>query len=386
MKFLILGSGKMGYALAYDLIRSEGVKQVILADSNTKNLKHATKLLIDKKVIPVSLDVNNQDETLEIMKFVDVVVSCLPYNFNLQVASMCLIANRHFLDLGGNEDVLRQQFELNDLAKKKNVIHMPDLGLAPGLVSLIALTEANNMDELYEIKIRVGGIPIEPKEPLNYCKLFSVNGLINEYVEDCVVIKDGHLFKLPALTECETIDFVKPFGEMEAFYTAGNVNNLFNILKGKIKHLNYKTIRYPGHCAQMNLLKTLGLMSSVPIKVNKHNVVPRDLLHNLLDKALPDNEPDAVLIRINVTGVKNSKPVEVIWECVDLADEVNNISAMMRMTAFPTSIIAQMVAKGEIDQSGVLVQEKTVPLDKLINELAVRGINITRQQRSPVVA
>ncbi len=386
MNFLILGSGKMGYALAYDLIRSSDVEKVILADANTKSLKSTTKILIDKKIIPVALDINNEAEAIELMKFVDVVISCLPYNLNLQVSKLALLANKHYLDLGGNEEVLKQQFALNDLAQKKNVTLIPDLGLAPGLVSLIALATANELTDLYEIKIRVGGIPLEPVEPLNYCKLFSLNGLINEYVEDCAVIKDGQLFKIPSLTDCESIEFPKPFSQMEAFNTAGNVNNLFNILNGKIKHLNYKTIRYPGHCNHMNLLKQLKLMSSDSVKVKKHNIIPRDLLLTLLEDALPENQPDAVLLRINVIGVKNEKPCEIIWECIDYADEVNNISAMMRMTAYPTSAIAQMLARGDISQRGVIKQEESIPLDILIKELEARGINITRSERIPVLS
>ena len=126
MNFLILGSGKMGYALAYDLIRSPNVEKVILADANTKNLKSTTKILIDKKIIPVALDINNEAEAIELMKFVDVVISCLPYNLNLQVSKLALLANKHYLDLGGNEEVLKHQFALNDLAQKKNVTLIPD--------------------------------------------------------------------------------------------------------------------------------------------------------------------------------------------------------------------------------------------------------------------
>lgn len=386
MKFMVLGFGKMGYAVAYDLIRSPNVDKVVVADNNTNNLKAATTSLKDKMVTPVAIDINNQVELVELMSHVDIIINCLPYNFNFEVSKAALLAKKSLCDLGGNEQIVNAQLELNEVAVELGVSIIPDLGLAPGLVSLLALSTANNLDELYEIKILVGGIPIEPQEPLNYCKLFSLSGLINEYYEDCALIRDGKVFKVPSLTGIEKIEFPKPFGTMEAFYTAGNVNSLIKILEGKIKHLNYKTIRYPGHCEQMQLLKQLNLMSKAPIKVGKVKIIPRDVLLTFLENALPDNQADAILLKISVVGIKEGKPLEIIWDCIDYADEANQISAMMRMTAYPTSIIAQMIARGDITQCGVLKQEEVIPIKLLLAELEARGITITRTERAPVIA
>ena len=163
----------------------------------------------------------------------------------------------------------------------------------------------------------------------------SVDRLIDEYLEDATIIKAGQQMNVPALSELEKIEFPRPFGTMEAFVTAGNTTALSKAYKGKIQYLDYKTIRYPGHCQQIKLLRELDLMSSRPLKLASGKVVPRELLTHLLSEKLSKNEPDAVLLRLIVTGVKDGKPTQVVWECVDYANQADGLSAMMRMTAFP---------------------------------------------------
>jgi lysine 6-dehydrogenase len=154
---------------------------------------------------------------------------------------------------------------------------------------------------------------------------------------------------------------------------------------GKIQHVDYKTIRYPGHCAQVSLLKDLGLMSSEPLALpSGAKVAPRELLAHVLSEKLPKDDDDAVLIRVTVTGVRERKPVQLVWECIDYNDQAEGLSAMMRMTAFPASIIAQMIARGDISERGVLRQETVVPVKLFLTELAGRGITLTMTERAPV--
>ncbi|HEY9733119.1 MAG TPA: saccharopine dehydrogenase C-terminal domain-containing protein, partial [Drouetiella sp.] len=126
---------------------------------------------------------------------------------------------------------------------------------------MLAVNAAESLDELYEMRIRVGGLPVDPEGPLKYAQFFAMDGLINEYVEDCTVIRDGKEFQVPSLTDIEEIEFPKPFGKLEAFNTSGGISTLPKTYAGKIQHMDYKTIRYKGHCEQMFLLKHLGLMS-----------------------------------------------------------------------------------------------------------------------------
>lgn len=384
MKFLVLGAGKMGYAVAYDLIRGAKVEKVVVADSNTENLKELVKRLPDEKIIPVELDVTNEEELAQLMAEIDVAVSCITYKHNYELAKIALATKTHFVDLGGNEEIVAKEFMLDELAKEQGVTIIPDLGLAPGLVSLLAVSAAESFDEIYDIRLRVGGLPANPDECfMDYCQVFSIDGLINEYNEDCTVLRDGKIFSVPSLSDNESIEFPRPFGTMEAFNTSGGISTLPQSYLGRVQHLDYKTIRYPGHCDAIHMLKELGLMSKEAVETVSGPVVPRDLLFKLLSDKLPKDEPDVVLVRVMVSGLKDKKPVQIIWDCIDYADQAAGLTAMMRMTAFPASIVAQMIARGDITERGVLRQETTVPTKLFLAEMDGRGIRLQMTERAP---
>ncbi len=386
MKFLVLGAGRVGYAVAFDLIRSPRVEKVIIADRDLKRVEMISNRLTDEKIVPIELDVDNEDYVAELMDSSNVTISCVTYNKNYDLAKIALQAKSHFCDLGGSDATVKQQFRLHEVARDQGVTIIPNLGLAPGMISILAHCAAESFDELYEVRMRVGGLPIEPEGLfMNYALTFSVDGLINEYVEDCAIIRDGKNYTVPSLSDLETIEFPKPIGTLEAFNTSGGVSTMPESYKGKVQHLDYKTIRYPGHCEQIRVLKDLGLMSSSKIKLdNGDYVVPRDLLRHLLSQQLSDDQPDMVLVRVTVTGVKDRKPIQHVWDCIDYGDQANGLSAMAKMTAFPASIIAQMIARGDISQPGVLRQEDAVPVKLFLAELAGRGISLTMAERSPV--
>jgi lysine 6-dehydrogenase len=385
VKFLVLGAGRIGYATVFDLVRSARVEKVIIADVDLARVEAIAAKFADQAVIPVELDVSNQEEVAQLMHEVDVAISCVTYKHNYELAKIALSTKTHFVDLGGNEEIVAKEFALDELAREQGVTIIPDLGLAPGLVSLLAVSAAESLDELYEIRLRVGGLPSEPEDCLmGYSQVFSVDGLINEYYEDCTVVRDGKLMSVPSLTDLETLEFPKPFGIMEAFNTSGGISTLPQSYLGRIQHLDYKTIRYPGHCNLVSNLKNLGLMERQAVDLPSGKAIPRELLFQLLSEKLPKDEPDVVLVRVIVTGVKDKKPVQIVWECIDLADQAAGLSAMMRMTAFPASIIAQMIARGDIAERGVLRQENCVPTKLFLAEMDGRGINLQLTERAPM--
>ncbi len=385
MKYLVLGAGKMGYAMAFDLIRSPKVDKVVIADADEKMVKRIQDKLSDPKIVPVQLDIKEEKDVAQLMANSDVTISCMPYEFNYNLAKLALQSKSHFVDLGGNNDVVEKTFQLDKIAKDQGVTIIPDLGLAPGLVSILAVSAAENMDEIYDMRIRVGGLPVEPEDQLlEYGQFFSIEGLINEYVEDCTVIRDGEILQVPSLTEIEEIEFPKPLGMLEAFTTSGGCSTLPQTYKGRVQHLDYKTIRYPGHCEKINLLKELGLMDKKEIKLGKNKIAPRAVLSHLLSEKLAKNLPDVVVVRVTVTGVKGGEPLQIVWNGIDYGSEADSLTAMGRMTTFPASIIAQMIARGDITQRGVVRQEDVVPTKLFLAELTSRGINITMTERAPV--
>jgi len=383
VKYLVLGAGRMGYAMVYDLIRSPRVNQVVIADKDQDRLGYVQHHLPNDKIIPVEVDVTNEEEVLELMLRCDLTISCVNSELNYELAKLALNVKTHFCDLGCDEVTIRKEFRLDEVARQQGITIIPNLGLAPALVSILSVTAANLIDELYEIRIRFGNVPAEPEEPLNFVLTTASDSLINEYVEKAAIIRDGQLFWVPALTDREEIDFPRPFGKMEAFQVAGDLSNLRKLYAGKLQHLDYKAVQYPGHCQQMSAMKEIGLMNYEPVHIGDTVVRPRELLAMLFEKNLPRDQPDVVLIRIAVTGIKKEKPTQVLWECVDYGNEAEGLTAMMRMTAFPASAIAQMIARGDIKDRGVLAPENVVPAKLFLAEMAGRGITLTMTEREP---
>lgn len=384
MKFLVLGAGKMGYAVVYDLIRSPVVEKVFLADSDPEQIAAVMAKVADDRVVPCQMDVSNFEEVTNLMSGCKVAISCVTYSYNYDLAKAALEAGVSFVDLGGNEDVVRKEFLLDEFARERGITIIPDCGLAPGLVSILAAAASEGMEELYQIQLRVGGLPVEPSTPLNYVQTFSVQGLINEYTENATVIRNGKVTVVPSLEDLEEIEFPAPFGKLEAFTTSGGTSTLPATYEGKVEHLDYKTIRYPGHCDKVRLLKWLGLFDSQPLALNGNGLVPREMTAHLLESKLPKNEPDVVLVRVQVTGVRDKEPTQVVWEGIDYMDQAAGLSAMMRMTAFPASVLAQMIARGDIEEKGVLRQELHVPTRLFLAELASRGIRLSMLEKAPV--
>ena len=355
MKALVLGGGKMGAAIAYDLVRSGAEVQV----GDITEHAHLSHLLEGAEFL--KLNANNPHEVEQAMRNKDIVISALPYDFNYEMAKMAIKCNAGFCDLGGNTEVVRKELSLYEDARKAEVTVIPDCGLAPGMTNVIAshLIKKANAREMH---IRVGGLPQNPEPPLNYALVFSVHGLVNEYVEEAKIIRKGALEEVESLTGLEEISF-PGFGELEAFYTSGGTSTLPETFYGIVEELDYKTIRYKGHCEKIKFLKDMGFFDS------RH----RQFTEQILEKALSRYKDDVVLARWIASG-----EINIIADMVDYCSE--GISAMMRTTGFPTSIIAQMIANSTIDEKGALPPERCVPPEKFIEEMKKRNIIIKEKK------
>jgi lysine 6-dehydrogenase len=243
--------------------------------------------------------------------------------------------------------------------------------LGAGLVRSLGAPRALHM--------RVGGLPQAPKPPLNYRLFFAVQGLINEYIEPCRVIRNGRVEIVPGLSELEELAFPKPFGVLEAFQTSGGTSTLIETLAGEVDELTYKTIRYPGHCAELRLLEAVGFFSTDPVEIDGATVTPRAFTETMLTQRLSEPTPDVVLCRIVATGVEDGEAVRIVEELVDHPDETRGLSAMARCTGYPAAIITQMLGKGVIDRPGAVPQENVVPVDVFRTELEKRDIVFTRR-------
>lgn len=365
----------MGRAAVYDLSRAEGVTAVGVYDIDKKLAASVAKKYGNNKTKSGGLDAGNVNAAFKILNGCDAAISCVTYKYNYGLTKASIKAGCHFVDLGGNNDMVRKQFSLNREAKRKNVVVIPDCGLAPGMVSVLAADAIEKFDKVDSLKIRVGGLPQKPRPPLNYQMVFSAEGLINEYWEPCLILKEGKKKIVPPMSEIESLEF-EGIGQLEAFYTSGGTSTLPDTFAGEISFLDYKTIRYAGHCEKFRTMLEIGLGSREPIKVGGQKVIPRELFKEILYKNLSFGEPDLVLVRLTCQGRRGNDNYNVVYEIVDREDEKSGLTAMMRTTAFPATIIALMAASGRIKEKGCRPQELAVNPKFFIPELKRRNINL----------
>ena len=375
MRFLVLGRGAQGSACAFDLLRSEGVSQVRLADLDVSSLPSFLPT-DDPRLVPVALDVRNREMMLAEMGQVDAVLSAIPYYFNGELAALAVQAGVHFADLGGNTEIVFQQKELDTAAKLKNVTVVPDTGLAPGMINVLAEHGIRAMDSVESVKLFVGGLPQHPEPPLNYQIVYSFEGVLDYYSTLSWVLRDGIRAQVTALSELEPVQFDEPIGTLEAFHTAGGLSTMAWRYEGTIPLMEYKTLRYPGHAQLMSAMRDLGLFDSTPIDVKGVQVVPRDVfIAQVGPKLRRPGGQDLVALRVIVTGVKNGHACTREYDLLDYYDAEHDITAMMRVTGYTLSITGQLMASGALP-SGVYTPDEVFPGDRYIAELAKRNINI----------
>jgi lysine 6-dehydrogenase len=381
MNYLILGAGQMAQAAVHDLLQQKQTQQITVADHSEEALRQIISANNDARLLIKKASVEKQNEIVPLMKIAAGVLSAVPYTYNVHLSRWAIDNGCHFVDLGGNNDIVEQQFSLSEKAKKEKVRIIPDCGLAPGMVSVIAAKIVEEMDSVEQLNIRVGGLPVEPKTPLNYMLVFSVQGLINEYIEPAVILKQGQRKQVSSMTGLEKLFFPPPFGELEAFYTSGGTSTLPLTYEGKIHILDYKTIRYPGHCVLMKSMLDLNFADERRIRFQGHETSPRELFETLLQSALDFKGEDLVLVRVMAEGLINGIKKSIRYQAIEYGDRKNNLTAMMRTTAFPATIILQMLVQGKIKAYGVLRQEQVVPANLFLEELAKREINLQREQK-----
>jgi len=375
MRFLVLGRGAQGSACAFDLLRSEGVTQVRLADLDVSSLP-AFLPTDDPRLVPVSVDVRNREMMLAEMRQVDAVLSAIPYYFNGELAALAVQAGVHFADLGGNTEIVFAQKELDEAARLKGVTVIPDTGLAPGMINVLAELGIRAMDSVESVKLFVGGLPQHPEPPLNYQIVYSIEGVLDYYTTLSWVLRDGKRTQVTALSELESVQFADPIGTLEAFHTAGGLSTMAWRYEGKIPLMEYKTLRYPGHAQLMAAMRELGLFDATPIDVKGVPVVPRDVfIAQVGPKLRRPGSRDLVALRVVVTGTRDGAPCTRSYDLLDHYDAEHDITAMMRVTGYTLSITGQLMASGALP-SGVYTPDEVFPGDRYIAELAKRGIDI----------
>ena len=369
-EIVILGAGLMGRVAAYFFANHpDGPFPVRLADKDETVLRQAADWLRSDRVESMTADAGSEIEVGRALAGMKVCLSCVPYFLNPKVARAALRSRVSMVDLGGNPQITDVILSLDDDAGRKGIVFVPDTGLAPGLVNVLAWDLVHRFQKCDELHIRVGGLPQKPEGPLKYAQFFSIHGLLNEYLESAREIRGGKVVDVPSPSDVEELVFDE-LGTYEAFVTSGGTSTLPKTLLGKVSRLDYKTIRYPGHFAALKLLVEVGLTSTKRIRVEGVEVAPRDVLSCILEDTLPKNVPDIVLVQVRATGDGGRE------EKIELAvrqDENRGLSAMGQMTAFPAAAVALAIFVGNVPP-GAHPQETVISSGWMKEQLGKFGI------------
>jgi lysine 6-dehydrogenase len=324
-------------------------------------------------VTGVQADAGKPSEVAKLMRQHTGALSAVPYFFNLNLCRAAIGSNCHFVDLGGNHSVVSQEYMFSRMAAEKGVAIAPDCGLSPGMASILAGELMRRVGGRADaLKIYVGGLPENPKPPFYYQLVFSVEGLINEYVEPAKILRGGKIQQVEPLTELENVYVPGINAELVAFHTSGGTSTLPDTLKGKVGECFEKTLRYPSHFPLIRALYDFGYFSSEKIRVGKTQVTPRAVTTELFLKKMSGDEPDLTIMRIEA---HNSGCI-TSFTLVDRYDRQTKMTSMMRTTAWPASIVLQMICSNQISKRGGIYQELDVPAMAFIEEMEARGVRI----------
>lgn len=383
-RYLILGAGRQGTACAYDLALFGEAGRIILADANEAFAKKSLERIL-RRLPParqslfetITLSVQDRAAMARAFDGVQAVVSAVPYTFNSIVTRAAIDAAVPMCDLGGDIGVVQEQHRMSDAARAAGISIIPDCGLAPGMNNLIAVYGMERLDTATSIEIRCGGLPQVPRPPLGYRLVFNLDGMLNNYFGKAFVLRKGRVTQVESFSELEEIEFPEPLGKCEAFVTAGATSTCPWSFEGRLDSYNYKTVRYPGHYEKIKLLRDLGLLDPRPVNLKGSFVSPRDLFVKVAgDRIAFSGERDIAVIRVTCCGTKDGKPAEVVLDMLEYDDPATGLSAMERTTGFSVSIVAAILARGEIKEKGVVPLELSVPAGPFVKELQRRGIAV----------
>ncbi len=336
----VIGAGKIGSMIADLLVRS-GDYRVTVADRSPEALRQLhTALPVEVQ----ELDVSDPDALDRLLAGKFAVLSAAPYNLTVGVAEAARRANAHYLDL--TEDVASTR-RVKLLAEGASSAFIPQCGLAPGFITIVAADLCRRFDSLHDVRMRVGALPKYPSNALNYNLTWSTDGLINEYCEPCEALVNGEPHETAPLEELE--EFSLDGVTYEAFNTSGGLGTLCESLRGKARNLNYKTIRYPGHAHIMKaLLNDLRLRDR------------REVLKDILENALPATLQDVVIVFVTVSGLQGGRLVQETYANKIYGRLIGGVmrSAIQITTAAGICGVLDLLRSGALPTRGFVRQEE----------------------------
>ena len=363
MRIILLGAGHIGQTIAR-LLSATGDDRLTVADRDEAALAHLEGLAVDT----VCAETDDVGALTDLLRGHDAVINALPYHLAARAATAAREARCHYFDL--TEDVAATR-TIRALADGASTAFMPQCGLAPGFIGIVAHHLVKGFDEVREVKMRVGALPAFPTNSLKYNLTWSVDGLINEYCHPCEALRDGRLIEVLPLEGLEhfSLDGI----EYEAFNTSGGLGTLCETLAGRVQNLDYKSVRYRGHRALMRvLLEELQL---------KHHP---ETLKEILRRAVPSTMQDVVLVFVTVDGLRQGRFVQQVFARKIFAQRTDGqppVSAIQITTAAGVCAALDLFRQGRLPEQGFIRQEQ-VALPEFLDNRFGRAYQQYRQVES----
>lgn len=378
MKVLVLGAGNIGSIATQDLAQAMPYAEFVVADIDKNRASRVAERICKRRVLSIQLDAKNRKLLLQILKGFDLVMGFLPGNLGYSLVEACIEARRDLVDVSY---MAENPLNLNLIAKKAGTLIVPDCGLAPGISNFLVGHACGKLDKIKTVHIMVGGLPEKPTPPLDYIITWSAESLIDEYTRKAIIVKQGEKIKVDELSGSETIEFPR-IGKLEAFFTDG-LRTIAHTIDGE--DMWEKTLRFPGHVEKIKLLDALGFFGKEKIKIEETEVTPRQLTAKLFQQKLHKPEiKDFVALKVNVCGIENGKKTCYTYNLLEKYDKLNGTTAMARTTAYPASIVAQLILNGVIKKSGVVPTEllgmDAEVFEQFLNGLKKRKIDVIEEK------
>lgn len=375
LRILVLGYGNIGSVIAGDLAEGMPSIEIVLSGRDRSKAEKAAEAISKANVTAVQLDAHDYQNLISTMKQFDLAIGALPGDLGYQSVKAAIDAKIDIVDVSYMPE---NPLTLNEDAVAANVIVIPDCGVAPGLSSLLIGHAIGELDRVKSVYIMVGGLPEKPVPPLGYTITWSTEGLIDEYTRKARIVEKGDMVQVEALTGLKEVEF-PGVGKLEAFFTDG-LRTLLQTVEG-VEEMWEKTLRYPGHVEKIKALKALGFFDEQPLDIGNVRLSPRKLTVNLLEKKLQRPEVrDILALMVEVNGVSKGLEKRYVYRLLDRYDGRRGVTAMARTTGYPASILAQLIARGDVEGKGVLPLEKLgvdqKTFNRVLSELEKRQIKV----------
>jgi saccharopine dehydrogenase-like NADP-dependent oxidoreductase len=391
------GAGAMGQVAVRDLVSSQPVTEVVIADLSAERADKLRSTLGSSKVKAAQADINNHPALVALLTGATAVINSSPYQFNVQVMEAAWEAGCNYIDLGGLFHVTRKQLELNAKFKEKNLLAIPGMGAAPGMTNVMAAHAASDLDSVDAVDMVVAGVDFT-KNDHPFLPPYALETILDEYAMEPMVFEDGRFVAKPAMSGEGLVDLPEPVGRVQAFLTLHSeiaTIPLTYASKG-IKRCTYRLGLPAEFHERAKFLVQLGFGGKNEIDIDGVRVKPRRILSKMIEQhPIPQEEPnDCEVVRVDVRGSRLGRPVLVRMESTIVSHREWKVSCGALDTGVPPSIVAQMIGLNMISATGVVPPEQCVPAELFFFELSKRGIpmrkavdeELTRVQNSTAVA